>query len=44
MTALEARTPRNVLVVAMANKLPRIAWAVLSTGEEYRPAASSTAA
>jgi len=37
MDALEARAPRNVLVVAMANKLARIAWAVLSTGEEYRP-------
>ncbi len=36
MNALEARAPRNVLVVAMANKLARIAWAVLSTGEDYR--------
>ena len=44
MNALEARAPRNVLVVAMANKLARIAWAVLSTGEDYRPAASATAA
>jgi len=39
MDALEARAPRNVLVVAMANKLARIAWAVLSSGEDYRPAA-----
>ena len=37
MNALEARAPRNVLVVTMANKLARIAWAVLSTGEDYRP-------
>src|ERR1017187_9999362 len=37
MTALEARAPRNVLVVAMANKLARIAWAVLSSGNDYRP-------
>jgi transposase len=36
MTALEARAPRNVLIVATANKLARIAWAVLSSGEEYR--------
>src|SRR5271156_4943762 len=36
MNALEARAPRNVLVVAMANKLARIAWAVLSTGKDYR--------
>jgi transposase len=44
MNALEARAPRNVLVVAMANKLARIAWAVLSTGEDYRPTATVTAA
>lgn len=36
MTALEARAPRNVLIVATANKLARIAWSVLSTGEDYR--------
>jgi transposase len=36
MTALEARAPRNVLIVATANKLARIAWAVLSSGKEYR--------
>ena len=44
MDALEARAPRNVLVVAMANKLARIAWAVLSTGEDYWPATSTAAA
>jgi transposase len=43
MDALEARAPRNVLVVAMANKLARIAWAVLSSGNEYRPLASTPA-
>jgi transposase len=43
MDALEARAPRNVLVVAMANKLARIAWAVLSSGNEYRPVASTPA-
>ena len=37
MNALEARAPRNVLVVAMANKLARVAWAVVSRGEDYRP-------
>ena len=36
MNALEAQAPRNVLVVALANKLARIASAVLSTGEDYR--------
>jgi transposase len=42
MTALEARAPHNVLVVAMANKLARIAWAVLSSGENYRALPSLT--
>ena len=34
-----ARCPssKNVVVVAMANKLARIAWAVLSSGEDCRP-------
>src|SRR5246500_5511293 len=36
MTALETRAPRNVLIVAAANKLARIAWAVLSSGQDYR--------
>ena len=31
MNALESRAPRNVLVVAMANKLARIAWACTRT-------------
>jgi transposase len=33
---LEARAPRNKVIVAIANKLARIAWAVLSSGNEYR--------
>ena len=33
--ALETRAPRNVLIVAMANKLARIAWAVLSSGQNF---------
>lgn len=36
---LELRAPRNKVVVAVANKLARIAWAVLSSGNEYRNAA-----
>ncbi len=36
---LEARSPRNVVVVAMANRLARIAWAVLTKGESYSTAA-----
>jgi transposase len=34
---LDARAHKNVVVVAMANKLARTAWAVLSSGEDYRP-------
>lgn len=33
---LAARAPRNKVVVAIANKLARIAWAVLSSGKDYR--------
>ena len=33
---LSQRAPRNKVVVAIANKLARIAWAVLSTGKDYR--------
>jgi transposase len=44
MTALEARAPRNVLIVATANKIARIAWAVLSSGEDYRALPNPTTA
>jgi transposase len=33
---LAARAPRNKVIVAIANKLARIAWVVLSTGNEYQ--------
>ena len=33
---LAQRAPRNKVVVAIANKLARIAWAVLSSGNEYK--------
>jgi transposase len=36
MSSLETRVPRNVLIVTTAHKLARIAWAVLSTGQDYR--------
>ena len=39
LDGLDARAHKNVVIVAMANKLARIAWAVLSSGNEYRPAA-----
>jgi transposase len=37
LTTLELRAHRNVAVVALANKLARISWAVLAKGEAYRP-------
>jgi hypothetical protein len=37
MSALESRAPWNIPVVPTANRLARIAWAVLSSGEDYRP-------
>jgi transposase len=33
---LAARAPRSKVIVAIANKLARIAWAVLSKGKDYR--------
>jgi transposase len=44
MNTLEARASRNVLIVAMANKLARIAWAVLSSGQDYRAVQEPVAA
>ena len=38
LNSLAARAHRNVVVVALANKIARTAWAVLSTGKPYRGA------
>lgn len=38
--AAKRMTHRNLLATAPANKLPRIAWAVLARGHEYQPIAS----
>ncbi len=40
---LSLRAPRNKVIVAVANKLARIAWAVLSSGNQYRAAAIAAA-
>ena len=40
---LALRAPRNKVIVAVANKLARIAWAVLSSGNEYRNMAVAAA-
>jgi transposase len=37
LAQLTARTHRNVAIIALANKLARIAWAVLTRNEVYRP-------
>jgi transposase len=41
---MESRTHRNILVVALANKLARIAWAVLAKGEVFRAPSAAAAA
>jgi transposase len=45
MSGLETRAARNVVIVATANKLARISWAVLASGNayqaRYQPAALS---
>ena len=37
LAQLTSRTHHNVAAVALANKLARIAWAVLAKNEQYRP-------
>jgi transposase len=41
MGRLLQRRPVNVVVMAQANKTARIAWALLSKGEDYRPTAAA---
>ncbi len=42
LTQLTSRTHYNVAGVALANKLARIAWAVLAKGVVYRPPAPAS--
>ena len=44
LAQLTSRTHRNVAAVALANKLARIAWAVLAKNEQYRPSVLADAA
>ena len=37
-TALKARRHANIAIVAMANKIARVAYAVMTTGRPYDPA------
>jgi transposase len=37
LRTLEARSHRHVAIVALANKIVRICWKVLTSGETYRP-------
>jgi transposase len=36
LAALRARKPSKVVAVALANKLARIVWAIITTGEAFR--------
>jgi hypothetical protein len=44
LTQLLARKPFKVVVVALANKMARIAWALLAKGGTYRVPALAAAA
>ena len=44
LTQLLARKPFKVVAVALANKMARIAWAVLAKGGTYRAPALAAAA
>ena len=44
LAQLASRTHRNVAAVALANKLARMAWAVLAKNEPYRPPMLAAAA
>ena len=43
LIGLLARKPVRLVTVALANKMARIAWAVLRRGEVYREAATTQA-
>ena len=41
LISLLRRRPRMVVAVAIANKMARIAWAIMSRGEQYRSTAAA---
>jgi transposase len=43
LRALLARKPRKLVAVALANKMARVAWALMKSGETYRRDATTTA-
>lgn len=43
LLALLERRPRKLVAVALANKMARIIWAMMTRGEAYRPAAPAKA-
>src|SRR5207237_6729256 len=42
LTQLLARRPFKVVAIALANKMARIAWALLASGSHYRPRLATT--
>jgi transposase len=44
ITRLLARKPAKVVAIAVANKMARIAWAIMSKGSTYRPTALAAVA
>ena len=43
LTKLLARRPFKVVAIALANKMARIAWALLASGGHYRPPLAAAA-
>jgi transposase len=43
LVKLLRRKPRKLVAVALANKMARMAWAIMTSGETYRPPAAGTA-
>ena len=44
LLALLERKPRKLAAVALANKMARIVWAMMATGEAYRGSKGAAAA